>query len=85
MNTARPTSTEVAQWIVSYLGRYPDAADTPLHIQRWWLAPSYGEAALEQVVRALKQLERRGVVSRRVPSSASQAVYGRGPRYRAEA
>ena len=46
MNEACPTSNEVAQWIVRYLTEYPGAADTPRGIQRWWLAPHFGEAPL---------------------------------------
>lgn len=81
MNTAGPTSGEVAQWIVRYLTRYPDAADTPLGIQRSWLAPHFGEARLEVVRQALAQLEREGVVVKD-SSAAIQAVYGRGPSFR---
>lgn len=79
MNTAGPASDEVARWIVSYLTRYPQAADAPLGIQRWWLAPNFGEAPLETVLQALEQLERQGVVVRLDPSSP---VYGRGPAFR---
>jgi hypothetical protein len=78
MNTACPTSQEVAQWIVSYLARYPDAADTAAGIQRWWLAPYFGDAPLDVVQQALVQLERQGVVVQLVPPGAPQAIFARG-------
>lgn len=80
MNTARPTSDEVAQWIVNYLDRHPRAADTSLGIQRWWLAPRFGEVPLDLVEEALMQLEGKGVVSR-IDPSASEPSYGRGPSF----
>ena len=80
MNTACPTSDEVAQWIVSYLARHPGAADTPRGIQRWWLAPEYGEAPLHVVVQALEQLEGAQVVAKRKNRSRGiPDLYGRGP------
>lgn len=82
MNTAGPTPDEVAQWIVSYLTRHPGAADTPRGIQRWWLAPDYGEAPLDVVVQALKQLERGQVVEKRKKKSRGVPdLYGRGPAF----
>ena len=85
MNTACPTPDEVAQWIVSYLSRHPGAADTPRGIQRWWLAPDYGEAPLDVVVQALKQLERGQVVEKRKKKSGGVPdLYGRGPAFPAQ-
>lgn len=85
MNTACPTTDEVAQWIVSYLARHPGAADTPRGIQRWWLAPHFGEAPLDVVVQALKQLERAHVVEKRKKNSRGVAdLYGRGPAFPAQ-
>jgi hypothetical protein len=83
MNTSCPTSQEVAQWIVSYLTRNPGAADTPRWIQRWWLAPHYGDAPLDVVLQALEQLEKEGMVAKKTDSSLPVPdLYGRGPRFR---
>lgn len=78
-----PTTDEVAQWIVDYLTRNPGAADSPLGIQRWWLAPRYGEAPLDVVTKALKQLERANVVEerRKKTSRDMPSLYGRGPAF----
>lgn len=81
MNTACPTSQEVAQWIVSYLARSPDAADTALGVQRWWLAPHFGEAPLDVVLQALEQLERQGVVAQVSLPGVSRPMYARGPAF----
>ena len=81
MNTTCPTSQEVAQWIVNYLARYPDAADTAPGIQRWWLAPYFGEAPLDVVLQALAQLERQGVVVQLDPSGAPRAYTACGPSF----
>lgn len=78
MNTARPTSAEVAQWIVGYLTRYPRAADTARHIQRWWLAPLHADVPLDVVREALAELERQQIVSK-LDGPTSEPVYGRGP------
>jgi len=84
MKTACPTSEEVAHWIVRYLTDHPGAADTPRGIQRWWLAPHYGEAPLDVVVQALKQLEGVQVVEKRKKKSRGVPdLYGRGPAFRA--
>lgn len=82
MNTTGPTGKQVAQWIVGYLAHHPGAADTPFGIQRFWLAPAYGEAPLEVVVQALEQLERDQVVEKRDNRSRGVPdLYGRGPRF----
>jgi hypothetical protein len=71
------TVGRVAQWISDYLAEHPDAADTAEGVQRWWLAPRYGEVALEVVVQALEILQRSGLVS--IRAIAGRNVYGRGP------
>jgi hypothetical protein len=71
------TVGHVAQWISDYLAEHPDAADTAEGVQRWWLAPRYGEVALEVVVQALETLQRSGLVS--IRAIAGRKVYGRGP------
>lgn len=77
MNTARPSSGEVARWIANHLDANPLAMDTVEGIRRWWLAPRHGELAPEVVEQALRQLEEEGVVIRR--SIGSQVVFGRAP------
>jgi Fe2+ or Zn2+ uptake regulation protein len=57
-----------------YLADRPQAADTAQGIQRWWLAPRFGEVALATVQAALDQLLAEGVIERRT-SPWSDAVY----------
>lgn len=72
-----PTVEEAAAWITCYLSEHPKAADTAEGIQRWWLAPHYGEVALLTVELALVKLESEGVV--RIPDPlALNPTYGRG-------
>jgi hypothetical protein len=68
----------VAELIRRYLTEHPRAADTAEGIQRWWIAPTFGEVSLQSVEQALAQLEGEGVV-RKLDSSAANAVYERGP------
>ena len=77
MNTARPTSSEVAQWIADHLDANPRAADTAEGIQRWWLATRHGEVPIERVEQALAQLEGEGVVIRR--DAGGSVIFGRAP------
>jgi hypothetical protein len=70
----------VAEMIVSYLRDHPRAADTPEGIQRWWIAPVFGEVSLWAVRQALDRLERARVVKKLDPSMADHA-YARGPRF----
>ena len=77
MNTAHPSSGEVAQWIASYLDANPRALDTAEGIRRWWLAPRHGEVATELVEQALAELEQEGGVIRR--TVGNQVVFGRAP------
>jgi len=60
------------------LKEHPKATDTAEGIQRWWLAPHFGEVALEKVELALGILESEGVVQISDPL-ASNPTYGRGP------
>lgn len=77
MGTARlnPSVNQVAEWIRSYLRAHPRAADTAEGIQRWWLAPNFGEVALVTVEMALEQLEGEGVVTNLDPLALSP-TYG---------
>jgi len=76
MNTARPRSSEVAQWIEQHLAECPRAADTAAGIQRWWIVPRHGEVVLEVVQEALRQLEVEGVVSSH--RLGSRVIFRRG-------
>ena len=80
MGTAplNPAVDQVGDWIRRYLCTHPKAADTAEGIQRWWLAPNFGEVALEVVAQALAELEREGVVQIFDPMAANP-TYGRGP------
>jgi hypothetical protein len=73
-----PSVDQASEWIRSYLCGHPKAADTAEGIQRWWLAPNFGEVALVTVELALAELEREGVVQISDPT-ASNPTYGRGP------
>jgi hypothetical protein len=69
---------QAAAWIRSYLSEHPKAADTAEGIQRWWLAPNYGEVALVTVEMALATLEGEGVVM--IPDPlALRPTYGLRP------
>lgn len=70
----------VAELIRRYLTEHPRAADTAEGIQRWWLAPTYGEVSLRSVEQALTQLEGEGVV-RKLDPFAVDPSYGRGPHF----
>jgi hypothetical protein len=80
MGDASPLSPgveKVAAWIKRYLIEHPKATDTAEGIQRWWLAPNYGEVALLTVEMALTRLESEGVV--RIPDQlALNPTYVRG-------
>jgi hypothetical protein len=73
-----PTADDAAVWITCYLSAHPRAADTAEGIQRWWLAPHFGEVALEKVELALGKLESEGVVQISDPL-ALNPTFGRGP------
>jgi hypothetical protein len=70
----------VAEMIRSYLRAHPRAADTAQGIQRWWIAPVFGEVSLRAVEEALLTLERSGAVQKLDPLMP-QSAYARGPRF----
>ncbi|MDM0001822.1 hypothetical protein QTI24_24655 [Variovorax sp. J22P240] len=72
-----PSVDQAAHWIRRYLCDHPKAADTAEGIQRWWLAPNFGEVALVIVEGALTELEREGVVQILDPL-ALNPTYGHG-------
>jgi hypothetical protein len=76
-----PTVEQVAEWICSYLRDHPKAADTAEGIQRWWLAPNFGEVTLITVKQALEKLESEGEMQISDPLT-SNPNHGRGPRFR---
>jgi hypothetical protein len=76
--TVNPSVDQAAVWICSYLREHPKAADTAEGIQRWWLAPNYGEVALVTVEMALTRLEGEGVVMIAEPL-ALHPTYGLDP------
>lgn len=73
-----PEVAAVAQAIRRYLDEHPRAADTAAGIQRWWLAPGYGEVRLQTVEAALVQLEQAGVI-RKLEASWAETAYVRAP------
>ena len=75
-----PAQGGVAELIRRYLTQHPRAADTAQGIQRWWLAPTYGEVSLRSVEEALTELEGEGVV-RKLDLFAANPAYGRGPHF----
>lgn len=75
-----PARSGVAELIFRHLTEHPRAADTAEGIQRWWIAPIYGEVSLRSVEEALTQLEGEGVV-RKLDLLADNAAYGRGPHF----
>lgn len=64
----------VKEALCRYLAERPQAADTAQGIQRWWLAPSFGEVSLASVQAALDQLQAEGLIERRT-SPWSAPVY----------
>lgn len=71
-----PEVAAVAQAIRHYLDEHPRAADTARGIQRWWLAPAFGEVLLQTVEAALVQLEGEGVICK-LEASWSEPAYVR--------
>ena len=71
-----PQAPAVAEAIRRYLDAHPRAADTAQGIQRWWLAPEYGEVSLQTVEAALELLQNEGEV-RKLEQAWSQAAYQR--------
>jgi len=56
---AEPT---IADDVLSYLLRYPEAQDTVEGIAEWWLAEQQAERTMAAVRRAVAELEARGFV-----------------------
>ena len=75
-----PDIQAVADAIRRYLEAHPQAVDTAEGIQRWWLAPEYGEVSLQTVEAALELLQSEGEV-RKLEQAWSQAAYQRKARH----
>lgn len=71
-----PEVAAVAMAIRRYLDEHPRAADTAEGIQRWWLAPGYGEVRLQTVEAALAQLASEGVICK-LEASWAETAYAR--------
>ena len=54
--------TEIAQKILSYLKKHPNAEDTLEGIVNWWLRSDRGEQAIDEVKDALNLLIEKGDV-----------------------
>lgn len=71
-----PEVTAVAMAIRRYLDEHPRAADTAAGIQRWWLAPGFGEVRLQTVEAALAHLEGEGVICK-LEAAWAETAYAR--------
>jgi Fe2+ or Zn2+ uptake regulation protein len=71
----------VADAIVRYLARHPNATDSVTGIHRWWLGGDAPGVSLAVVQRTLDKLVRQGLASRQVLADGSR-VYGRRDRWR---
>ena len=67
--------SEVADAILRYLARHPDAADTSEGIARWWM-PADHAADPDAVLSALARLEAQGLVHRRI-NADQHVLYSR--------
>lgn len=54
----------IAVAILDHLRRYPQAADSPSGVARWWLGAGYAGVAVEDVERALDLLVARHAMRR---------------------
>ena len=70
--------SKVARDILGYLGRNPEAGDTLVGVARWWLLQQRIHTAVEDVQRALDQLVKLGLVSRRKTTPHGPLLYTAG-------
>jgi len=66
MSVTHTTVSAIAAEIQGYLVDHPQAADTAVGVQRWWLSDALLGVSLDEVEEALALLERRGVVMSRI-------------------
>jgi hypothetical protein len=74
--------SKVARDILGYLERNPDAGDTLRGVARWWLLQQRIHTAVEDVQRALDQLVKLGLVSRRKTTPHGPLLYTAGRKIR---
>ena len=67
--------SEVADAILRYLARHPDAADTDEGIAKWWISGPRS-ADTDAVLAALARLEAQGLVHRRI-NADQHVLYSR--------
>jgi hypothetical protein len=65
MSSDEQVTRAIADEIERYLQQHPIAADSAEGIRTWWLPPRLRGSDLASVLRALEQLEARGLVCRR--------------------
>ena len=70
--------SKVAREILGYLERNPDAGETLVGVTRWWLLRQRIHTAVEDVQRALDQLVKLGLVSRRKTTPHGPLLYTAG-------
>lgn len=71
MNTSGPSSQELAELVLAYLHRHPDAADTLDGIVTWWLPLQRFETERGRVERVLDALVADGFLRRdRLPDGS---------------
>ena len=59
---AQPDVEELVSRLQAYLDAHPKAADTLEGISRWWLGASATRISPDDVLQALQELQRRGVI-----------------------
>ena len=57
-----PLETTIADEVLSYLLRYPEAQDTVEGIAEWWLAEQQAARTMTAVRQAVAELETRGFI-----------------------
>ena len=64
----------IAEQILRYLESHPNATDTKYGIARWWLLEQRYAECLEETEQALKQLERKKLITK-TPIAGGDFVY----------
>jgi hypothetical protein len=67
--------SKVARDILGYLERNPHAGDTLMGVARWWVPQQRIHTAVQKVQRALDQLVKLGLVSRRKTTPHGPVLY----------
>jgi hypothetical protein len=78
MSSRNDVVSAIAREIERHFEAYPNAADSVEGIRGWWLSPALRSESLDNVLVALEELQRRGVVakteSEHIASIYSKAV-----------